>query len=154
MASSSERNALPQAKQDVLQTWLRLARVYQKVQRGLDHILDDAGLTLPQFDVLANLGMSEGITQQELAERLLVTKGNVCGLLDRMESADLVERRPSPTDRRANHLFLTDKGRASLKAAFPVHLGMIQECLGRLTGAEQSELDELLGKIESANCLG
>ena len=151
MPSSSDRTALPQARQDVLQTWFRLARVYQKIQRQLDRILDEAGLTLPQFDVLANLGMSEGITQQQLAERLLVTKGNVCGLLDRMESAGLVERRPSSTDRRANHLHLTEKGRSSLKAAFPVHLGLIQQCIGALSTAEQTKLDELLGKIESAD---
>ncbi len=149
-----ERTPLPQAKQDVLQVWLRLARVYQKMQRQLDRILDEAGLTLPQFDVLANLGMSEGITQQALAERLLVTKGNVCGLLDRMESAGLVERRPSPTDRRANHLYLTEQGRAALKAAFPVHLGLIQQCMGQLSGAEQAKLDELLGKLEVADCCG
>ncbi len=154
MPASSDRTALPQGRQDVLQTWLRLARVYQKIQRQLERILDDADLTLPQFDVLANLGMSEGITQQELAERLLVTKGNVCGLLDRMESAKLVERRPSPTDRRANRLYLTDKGRSSLKAAFPVHLGLIQECMEQLTAAEQAKLNDLLGKIEASNSLG
>jgi MarR family transcriptional regulator, organic hydroperoxide resistance regulator len=153
MPSSNERTALPQAKQEVLQTWLRLARVYQKVQRQLERILDNARLTLPQFDVLANLGMSEGISQQELAERLLVTKGNVCGLLDRMESAGLVERRPSPTDRRANRLYLTDKGRSSLKAAFPVHLGLIQQCMDGLSAAEHAKLDELLGKIESCEAL-
>src|SRR3954462_13831725 len=114
--TSSDRTARPQARQDVLRTWLHLARVYQKIQRRLERILDDAGITLPQFDVLANLGMSEGINQQQLAQRLLVTKGNVCGVIDRMESAGLVERRPSPADRRANHLYLTDKGRVSLKA--------------------------------------
>ena len=153
MASSSERTTLPQARHDVLQAWLRIVRVYQKVERQLERILDEADLTLPQFDVLANLGMSEGITQQELAERLLVTKGNVCGLLDRMETAGLVERRPSPTDRRANHLYMTDRGRLALKAAFPVHLGLIQECFEQLTSAEQAKLDELLGKIESSDRL-
>ena len=151
MPSSSDRTVLPQARQDVLQTWLRLARVYQKIQRQLDRILDDAGLTLPQFDVLANLGMSEGITQQQLAERLLVTKGNVCGLLDRMELAGLVERRPSPTDRRANHLHLTEKGKVALKTAFPVHLGLIQQWMERLSAAEQTKLNDLLGKIESTD---
>src|SRR6476660_3503508 len=139
MTSGMDRTPLPQARQEVLQTWLGLARVYQKIQRQLDRILDEAGLTLPQFDVLANLGMSEGITQQQLAERLLVTKGNVSGLLDRMESAGLVERRPSPTDRRANHLHLTEKGRSSLKAAFPVHLGLIQQCMDGLSAAEHAK---------------
>jgi len=155
MSSSASRDpnrtSLPQAREGVLQTWLRLARVYQKIQRQLERILDNAGLTLPQFDVLANLGMSEGITQQELAERLLVTKGNVCGLLDRMESAGWVQRKPSMQDRRANHIYLTDKGRAALQAAFPIHLGLIQQCLAPLSTVQQAQLNELLDQIESSD---
>ena len=54
------------------------------------------GMTLPQFDVLATLWHGEGITQQELASRLLVTKGNVVGLIDRLCTAGLVERRADP----------------------------------------------------------
>ncbi|HEY8751900.1 MAG TPA: MarR family transcriptional regulator [Tepidisphaeraceae bacterium] len=149
---SSRPTPLPQARPEALQTWLRLARVYQKIQRRLDRILSNCDITLPQFDVLANLGMSDGITQQELAGRLLVTKGNVCGLLDRMEAAELVERKPSPNDRRANHLHLTAKGRAALQAAFPIHLGLIEQCMAPLTATDQARLNSLLNKIESSDC--
>src|SRR5947209_4621332 len=105
--------SLAQAEDRSLKTALQLMRVHQKLQKQLERVLEGAGLTLPQFDVLANLGMSEGITQQELAGRLLVTKGNVCGLLDRMEAAELVERRSDAKDRRANRLYLTRTGRAA-----------------------------------------
>ena len=149
---AARRTPLPQARSDALQTWLKLARVHQKVQRQLDRLLDDCGLTLPQFDVLANLGMSEGITQQELAERLLVTKGNVCGLLDRMESAGWVKRTPSSDDRRANRIHLTPRGRTALQSAFPVHLGLIQRCLAPLSSVDQARLNDLLTKIESHDC--
>jgi DNA-binding MarR family transcriptional regulator len=143
---------LPQAQPGVLQTWLRLARVYQNLQRHLDRVLSDCDLTLPQFDVLANLGMSDGITQQELAQRLLVTKGNVCGLLDRMESAGLVQRRPSPQDRRANHLHLTAKGRSALKSAFPIHLGIINQTFAELSPSDHTRLNDLLEKLDPSNC--
>jgi DNA-binding MarR family transcriptional regulator len=145
---SSNRVSLAQAEDHSLDAFLQLMRVQQKMQRQMDRVLDAAGLTVPQFDVLANLGMVEGITQQELAERLLVTKGNVCGLLDRMEAADLVQRRPDPKDRRANRLYLTRHGRASLQAAFPTHLGVVQECMGVLSPSEQRTLSQLLSRLD------
>lgn len=150
----SRRISLDQASDPTLQTWLALWRVCQKVQRELDGVLNDAGLTLAQFDVLANLGMSEGITQQELAERLLVTKGNVCGVLDRMESAGLVERRPDPKDRRANRLYLTRPGRSALHDAFPAHLGVIQRCFEALSPAERRTLHNLMTRLGEAECFG
>lgn len=140
--------ALPQAGGDVLRTWLSLASTYERVEQRLGRVLDAAGLTLPQFDVLANLGMTEGITQQELADKLLVTKGNVVGLLDRMESAGLLERRPDPHDRRANRIYLTRAGRAALQEAFPAHLGVIQEALARFAPADLQTLSRLLEKID------
>ena len=85
--------------------------------RDLTEVLADHGVTLPQFDVLATLWHGEGITQQELAERLLVTKGNVVGLIDRLCGAGLIERRDDPADRRANRLHLTKAGRKRLAAA-------------------------------------
>jgi len=145
---ASGRVSLAQAEDHSLDAFLQLMRVQQKLQRQMERVLDGAGLTLPQFDVLANLGMVEGITQQELAERLLVTKGNVCGLLDRMEAAELVQRRPDPKDRRANRLYLTRVGRAALQAAFPTHLGVVQECMSVLSGAEQRTLAQLLGRLD------
>lgn len=151
-ASRPTRISLLQAEDQALAAWLQIARVFQKVQRRLDRVLDAAGLTLPQFDVLASLGMVEGITQQDLAARLLVTKGNICGLLDRMEAAGLVERRPDPRDRRANRLYLTAKGRTALQNAFPTHLGLLHECLEPLSATELRSLMKLLTKIEVADC--
>ena len=68
------------------------------------------GMTLAQYDVLMTLCHGNGITQQELAERLLVTKANVVGLIDRVSAAGWVERRPDPEDRRVNRLYLTEAG--------------------------------------------
>lgn len=65
-------------------TWLRLARVYQRVDRASAEHLSAYGLSVGQFDVLAQVGAREGITQNELAEKLLVTKSNVCQILRRM----------------------------------------------------------------------
>lgn len=145
--------SLVSGQDPALRAWLGLFRVYQKMQRQVQRILEGAGLTAAQFDVLANLGMSEGITQQELAGRLLVTKGNVCGLLDRMEAAGMVERRPDSADRRANRVHLTRQGRAALRNAFPAHLGLVGQCMGAISTAEQQTLTSLLARIEQAECL-
>ena len=105
---------------DRLLTWLRLARVFQRAEQVLAEQVRRHGLSMAQFDVLAQVGADEGCTQQELADRLLVTKGNVAQLLDRMERLDLVERRPSGTGR-ANRLFLTEAGRARRAAVIDEH---------------------------------
>src|SRR5258706_8331177 len=94
-----------------LPAWVSIVRVYNKLVRRLERMLDVHGLCLAHFEILVKLSMAEGISQQDLASRLLVTKGNVCTLLDRMESNQWVERRAHPEDRRANRLFLTQKGR-------------------------------------------
>src|SRR3954454_12174170 len=87
-----------------LRVWVQLARTFYRIQRRIVLTLNEHDVTLPQFDVLATLRFGEGLTQQELAGRLLVTKGNVCGVLDRLEALFWVERRPDPKDRRANRL--------------------------------------------------
>lgn len=140
--------SLPQAGGDALSTWLKFVQTFQSVQQRLGRVLDAAGLTLAQFDVLANLGMGEGVTQQELADKLLVTKGNVVGLLDRMEAAGLVERRIDPADRRANRIHLTRAGRRALREAFPAHLAVIRRSLARLSAADLRALSGLLERIE------
>jgi DNA-binding MarR family transcriptional regulator len=139
---------LPGPPDLVLQTWLRLIRVHAQLGRRIDHLFARHGLSSAQFDVLATLGHGEGITQQELARRLLVTKGNVCGLIDRMEAAGWVERRPDPEDRRANRIYLTDPGRSRLAGAVPDHRALVRETLGRLDRAEMQALHDLLGRLE------
>jgi DNA-binding MarR family transcriptional regulator len=89
--------------------WLRLARVYQKIDRRTDEMMKTYGLSVSRFDVLNHAGTPEGRTQQELAEALLVTKGNVTQLIDAMERDGLLERR---RDGRTKRIYLTDAGRA------------------------------------------
>lgn len=108
------------------------------------------GLTLAQFDVLATLEQGEGITQQELAERLLVTKGNVVGLLDRVSAAGWVERRADPDDRRANRVYLTDRGRKLLAQAWPSQIALTRKVFGTLTNGELRLMHELLERLEQA----
>jgi DNA-binding MarR family transcriptional regulator len=152
-ASQPERRKLPVLNDDPrpweVKTWLSLARVYTRLERRLGQALAAHGLSVSQFDVLATLWHGEGITQQELAERLLVTKGNVVGLIDRVGAAGWVERRPDPEDRRANRLYLTDAGRDLLARAFPCQADLICRDLGRLSQDELAQMHRLLEKLEA-----
>ena len=127
--------------------WLRLVRVYQKVEQRSTERMRDVGLTMGQFDVLAQVGAAEGATQQEVADALLVTKSNVCQLLDRMEEAGLVERRQQG---RAKHLHLTPAGRRLYDQVVPAHERQIAELFSALTPEEQGQLLGLLRTVDRA----
>ena len=127
--------------------WLRLMRVYQKVDRISSEHLKHWGLSVAQFDVLAHVGASEGMTQQELADSLLVTKGNVCQLVDKLEDRGLISRLQQG---RANRLFLTDEGRRLFEQVVPAHEVAIAERFSVLSIEEQARLYELLRKFDRA----
>ena len=127
--------------------WLRLLRVSQKVERDLARQLKLWGLNSAQFDVLAHVGAAEGITQQELADSLLVTKGNVAQLLGRMERRGLIERR---SQGRTNRLFLTDEGRRTFTEVVPAHEALIDDRLSVLSEEDQKLLFELLRRLDRA----
>ena len=127
--------------------WDRLGRVFEKVEQATVEELRGRGLSLGQFDVLAQVGAAEGATQQEIADALLVSKSNVCQLLDRMEEAALVERRQ---EGRSNHLFLTAAGRHLYGELVPAHERRIAELFSALSPAEQARLAGLLRKLDRA----
>jgi DNA-binding MarR family transcriptional regulator len=75
-----------------VRTWLKLIRAVTKIERRLAAQLERYDLTPAQFEVLVQLQRTPHILQQQLADQMLVTKGNVVGLLNRMECAGLVQR--------------------------------------------------------------
>lgn len=115
-----------------VQAWVYLAHAYHRIVRRLEQVLDEHDLTLAQFEVLARLHFDGAISQNELAQRLLVTKGNICGLIDRLTAAKLVTRKTDPDDRRANQLHMTTLGRQKFAASFPRHIELIQELMGEV----------------------
>src|SRR3712207_6546191 len=144
---TSVRDAGKDLRSPGVLAWMRLARVFQRVERDWGEHLRGWDLNVAQFDVLARVGVSEGMTQQELADSLLVTKGNVCQLLDRMEGRGWISRRQ---EGRANRLFLTDEGRRLFDAVVPDHEALIAERFSALSPEEQDRLHELLRTLDKA----
>lgn len=133
-----------------LDLWLQFVRTFYRVQRNIVQTLTAEDVTLAQFDLLATLRFNDGVPQQELAERLLVTKGNVCGLIDRLEKLGWVERRPDAHDGRINRMHLTAKGRKKVDALLPLHNAVVLRLLGSVSPAQVQTLQSVLERIESA----
>src|SRR5215210_9298781 len=127
--------------------WLRLMRVYQKIDRASAENVRAWGISVAQFDVLAHVGAREGMTQQELADSLLVTKGNVCQLVGKLEDRGLISRHQPG---RTNRLFLACEGRRLFEEVVPAQEAMISERFSALSDEEQIQLHELLRKLDRA----
>ena len=100
---------------------------------------------MAQFDVLAQVGASEGLTQQALADSLLVTKGNVAQVLSKMERRGLILRRQQG---RSNRLFLTVGGRRLFDEVVPAQEEFVAQGFSVLSPGEQRTLLELLRKLD------
>lgn len=129
---------------DPLRIWFRIIRLHRRALNTVASELKALGLSIPQFDLLSTLTEREGMSQQELAERLYVTKGNVSGLLDRMVEADLVERRSIPGDRRSNALYLTKKGRELAEKGIAAQRAYVQRTLGSLPEQDLADLERIV----------
>ncbi|MBM6592629.1 MarR family winged helix-turn-helix transcriptional regulator [Microvirga pudoricolor] len=129
---------------DPLRVWFRFIRLQRRSTSAISALLRDFGLSIPQFDLLSTLTEQEGLSQQELAERLYVTKGNVSGLLDRMVEAGLVERRSPPGDRRSNALYLTPKGRDLAERGIMAQRTYVNNTLGSLDPADLADLERIV----------
>ena len=109
------------------------------------------GLTSSQFDVIATLGDTEGMTCKELSEKTLVTKGTLTGVLDRLEKKGLVERVPSREDRRCTLIKLTAQGDARFREVFPAHVHHMKPYFKKaLTSTEAKQLRELLLRLKNS----
>lgn len=130
-----------------LSVWIRMLKAHNVVFRRARERMAPF-CTMAQFDVLAQLSREEhGITPAELSRLLLVTAGNLTGLLDRMERAQLVKRMPDEKDRRMTRVTLTDKGKTLALKIMPIHSQDIQEILGGLNAGELRKLRGLLDKL-------
>src|SRR4051794_38323650 len=92
-----------------------LAKAHQRGFALFKGHLDPYGLTPQQFGLLAFLWKKDGLSQAELSEKTMIDRTTIGGLIDRLEKDGWVERRPNPTDRRANLISLSAKGKGHEK---------------------------------------
>ena len=143
------------ATDDALQaTFRRLAEAHRRLDGRLDAAMEArCRIPLAWFEVLSHLGGSDDgqLTMGELADRLRLTTGGVTRLVDRIESAGLVSRRPSSTDRRVAYAVISRVGRAKLRQASGVHAENLRAVFADFSDRELAVLDRLLGRLRAAD---
>ncbi|MBY5553249.1 MarR family transcriptional regulator [Rhizobium leguminosarum] len=110
-------------------SWIAVARACQLMQQSLARSLADLDIKPPHLDILVNLYRFEGISQQELARKLLVGRSNMSMLLPQMEKRGLILRRDDERDKRVLRLYLTPAGRKLSEEAMAIQTGLIDRVL-------------------------
>lgn len=124
-----------------------LADVSRLMRRAFNERARTIGVTRPQWQVLSALKRHEGYNQGRLAELLDVEPITLSRMVDRMQKAGLVERRPDPDDRRAWRLFLTEKAQEIIKELRPISVEIMAIALDGISEAQQESLREILDQI-------
>lgn len=117
-----------------------LAECFQAFERLSAVHVRELGLTPPQFDIVATLGNTPGMSFKELGERTLITKGTLTGVVDRLEKRGLVRRVASQTDGRSTVVQLTADGERLFGEVFPAH---IAHCARGFQGLDDPYFDAL-----------
>lgn len=135
-----------------LRLWLRLLTCTTLIEGEVRRRLRDRfEVTLPRFDLMAQLDRApNGMTLGELSQRMMVTNGNITGLVDRLEAQELIKRRPSPKDRRAQLVSLTAEGRRFFRAMAQTNADWIAEMFSGLPSADIETLMDLLAKAKTS----
>jgi DNA-binding MarR family transcriptional regulator len=135
---------------DALRVWLRLLSCTTLIENLISSRLrGEFDTTLPRFDVMAQLArFPDGLLMSDLSQRLMVSNGNITGIIDNLERDGFVERILLPEDRRARKVRLTDKGRVSFDQMAVTHESWIHDWLSSLSVEEQQVLYMLLGKLK------
>jgi len=118
--------------------------------RAFHRVLAPLELEPSQFAVLRGVGFDEGRSQQALAERLRISPSRVVAIVDDLESRQLLERRPHPSDRRVRNLHVTSRGRELLDQAIELARQHEQRLGEGLTDAERTQLLDLLDKLATS----
>lgn len=142
--------ALEQTDKPELRLWLRLLRCANLVEGEIRRRLrQDFDTTLPRFDLLSQLDRHRGgLTLTALSNRMMVSNGNLTGLVERLVKDGLIERRPDPDDGRSTRVVLTAAGKKHFDAMTPAHEAWVNAMLAGLNADDIHHLHALLGKLK------
>lgn len=135
-----------------LRLWLRLLGCENIVEQTVrTKLRKEFDVTLPQFDVLSELEHAGcALTMSQLSTKLMVSNGNVTGVVDRLERDGYVNREASASDRRVQFIALTNRGIEAFKAMALAHESWIEDLFGDLSSDEIRTLIKVLGKARDS----
>ncbi|TSB46991.1 MarR family winged helix-turn-helix transcriptional regulator [Alkalicoccobacillus porphyridii] len=125
--------------------WFRIAKFYHQSNKLSNEHVKAYDLSISQFDLLAQTYANQPISQMDLAEKLLVTKGSITQMLAKLEQRELIKREQQW---RVKHISLTEKGKELMEKALPDQSAFQSSLFSSLTTEEQKQLNHLLKKLQ------
>jgi MarR family 2-MHQ and catechol resistance regulon transcriptional repressor len=120
----------------------------QGFERFSGESVRQCGLTHAQFDIIATLGNTAGMTYKQLGERTLITKGTLTGVIERLEQKGLVARQRSGDDRRSFFVSLTASGEQVFDRVFPAVVAHGKQLFASCSDADFDAIDQALCKLK------
>ena len=150
--AETKAHETPEDHRDELRLWLRLLTCTTLIEGEIRKKLRDRfAVTLPRFDLMAQLDRApDGMTLSDLSRRMMVSNGNVTGLVERLVDSGHVVRRASKTDRRSQVVSLTALGRAEFRAMAAEHETWIADLFGDLSRKDVADAMRLLAKTKAS----
>lgn len=151
--SASALKTPPKDERLSLRLWLQLMKASKAIEGDIGaHFRRAHGQSLARFDVLSQLYRFDGgwVAIGALSERMMATGGNITALIDRMAAEGLVERRPSPTDRRSHQVRITGDGLTLFHAMTDDHAHWVDHALADVDAGEKRALIDLLIRVRRA----
>ena len=127
--------------------WIATVRAEKAIVRELTKALAPLDIKIVQLDVLMNLYRHPGMSQHDLARRLLVGRSNITMLLPQLERQGLLRREADDKDKRVMRLFLTAEGERLLMEALAVYTALIDRVMAQSTPAECDMMGEVMMRI-------
>lgn len=127
-----------------------LVRAYQAFDFYSAAHIREMGLTAPQFDIIATLGNTAGMSFKDLGEKTLITKGTLTGVVDRLEDKKLVKRVACLKDGRKQYVQLTRAGEAMFARVFPAHLEYLQQVFTGFKSRDYEQMAAMLRQLKEA----
>src|ERR1043165_3317376 len=154
MTLDSETKAveLPEDHGDEIRLWLRLLTCTTLIEgEGRARLRERFDVTLPRLALMARLDkVPDGMTPCAVSKRMMVSDGNVTGLVERLVESGHLDRRTSDEDRRVQVIRLTKAGRAEFRKMAAEHELWIADIFGDLTPKDVRELMRLLAKTKGS----
>ena len=150
--SETKAIELPEDHGDEIRLWLRLLTCTTLIEGEVRNRLRKRfDVTLPRFDLMAQLDKTpEGMTLSDVSKRMMVSNGNVTGLVERLAESGHIDRRTSSSDRRVQYINLTKTGRAEFRRMAAEHETWISEIFSDLTKKDVADLMRLLAKTKAS----
>ena len=135
------------AQEPFLGTVRELVKAYQAFSTYSEVFVRQYDLTPAQFDVIATLGNTTGLSMGDIGEKTLITKGTLTGVVDRLEKKGLIERKVPPENRRSIVVKLTPDGEKMFEQIFPAHIADMKQHFEILNPSELELLQVLLKRL-------